>query len=128
MSFLYWIFGVEASLRQSMPSLSVHDEGFSRGWIFVLSLFFLSALLWMARTGLPGLKFRQAAVLALSRWVFFLLLFFMLVHPVLVLAGEEVQGLPEIEKVDLSASPWILVLMLLLLCLEWWFRRSWRLK
>lgn len=128
MNFLYWIFGVETSLRRSLPSLSVHDEGFSRGWTFVLSLLFLAGLLWMVRTGLPGLRPWQGLALAVSRWAFFLLLFFVLVHPVLVLAGEEVQGLPEIEKVDLSASPWVLALMLLLLCGEWWLRRSWRLK
>lgn len=128
MSFLYWIFGVEGALRRSLPSLSVHDEGFSRGWIFVLALLLLPGLLWLFRKSFPNLKFGECLALVMLRWGFFLLLLFLLVRPVLVLTGEEVPGLPESEKIDIATAPWILVVMLLLLCSEWLLKRKWRLK
>jgi len=128
MNFLYWIFGVEKSLRQSLPSLSVYDEGLSRGWLLVFSVMILAALWWSCRTNHPFLKPWQNATLALLRWGFFVTLFFFLVHPVLVLAGEEMPGLPEIEKIDLASAPVVLGLMLFLLCTDWWLRHSWRLK
>ena len=128
MSFFYWIFGVGDSLRQSMPSLSVHDDGLSRGWIFILSLILLAILLWVCRQASPTLKAWQVATLAALRWAFFIGLFFILVHPVLVLAGEEVPGLPEMEIINLSSSPWVFVTMLVLLAGEWCLRRNWSLK
>lgn len=128
MSLLYRLFGVDLSLRESLPSLSIHDEGLDRGWTFVFSLLCLAVLIWLAWHSSSKLKIWQTLLLAGLRWAFLLGLFFILVRPVLVLSGEEIQGIPELVKIDLSTSPWILLVVLLCLCSEWWCRQSWRLK